>query len=260
MSFSFLDGIFAIVCGCFLVSTRRLDNREDCFGRDTTASLRGLAMFGIMIHHMHTRMGGHSPVLSPSGYLGVGLFFFISGYGNMLSLNRRQDIRVKWLIDKLVKLYIPFFVAYWIFFGMLEIFYSDLVPTPKELLFDLVTLSLPNKDTWFVKIILLCFLIHWLAKKLTSDITKQNAIITIAILVYTVTAMKMHVNSQWYSSVLCYPLGCIVAMPTLFKKLLELLEKYKIVSMVVFAIAMVMSLMISHRMWIITMTCPIFFQ
>ncbi len=260
MSFSFLDILFAIFVVIFLINTTRLDQSEKGFNKGTTASLRGIAMLLIIIHHMHSRLSGTSPVLKDGGYLAVGLYFFISGYGNSLSLSKRSKINFKWLIDKLIKLYIPFLVAYCFYFIALLIWKSDLLPTVKELIFDLVTISLPNKDTWFAKIILLCFLIHWIAKKISNDSIKQNIIIVIAILIYVCIARKLGVKTQWYTAVACYPLGCIFAQPTVFSIIIDFFSKRKIFSFVLFLITTVFAVALSHKIWIITMVCPILFS
>ena len=65
---SFLDVIMAAFVVCFLGFTRPLEKGEQGFGRDTTATLRGLAMLGIVLHHIHNRFGYASPILSSIGY------------------------------------------------------------------------------------------------------------------------------------------------------------------------------------------------
>lgn len=256
---SFLDIIFGVFILGFLAFTRLLDKDEKGFGKETTASLRGIAIIWIIIHHIHSRFAGTSPVLTPA-YLGVGLFFFISGYGNMLSINRKSEVSFKWMLDKLIKLYIPFFVAYWIYYLILKIFFADLVPTVKETVIDILTASLPNKDSWFVKIILLCFLIHWIARKLFSDTLKQNIVILVLTLAYAFVMWKTKSKPQWYTTVACYPLGCIVAQPHIFKKVLDFLREKKVLSFIAFSVLFIVSMILVKYKWIITLTCPIWFS
>ena len=260
MSFGFLDIFFALFLVAFLFCTRPVSGEDSGFDRDTTASLRGIAMLMIMIHHVHSRFNGNSPILDPGGYLCVGLFFLISGYGNTLSLNKRKELKTDWLVNKLIKLYIPFFVAYWIYYAFLKVLYVERVPSGKEIISDLLTMSLPNKDTWFVKIILLCFLIHWGAKKIFSDVQKQQIFITVLILIYIIAARKILVKPQWYTTVACYPLGCIIACPRALDKLLKFLREKKAFSFVAFSILTVIALIAARKVWLVTMVCPIFFS
>ena len=168
----------------FFAFARPLGKGGEGFGRDTTAALRGLAMLGIMLHHIHNALGYSSTVLILAGYLTTGLFFFISGYGNTLSVNKRPKVSLDWLYKKILKIYIPFFAAYWIYYLFLILMHPELCPGIKETMVDLVTVSLPNEISWFPKIILLCFAVHWIAKKLFRNDTLQNGFITAVILVY----------------------------------------------------------------------------
>lgn len=256
---SFLDIIFGVFILGFLAFTRLLDKDEKGFGKETTASLRGVAIIWIMIHHIHTRLEGSSPILTPA-YLAVGLFFFISGYGNMLSINRRSEVSLKWMLDKIIKLYIPFFVAYWIHYILLRTFYADLVPPVKKVAVDIITASLPYRDCWFLKIILMCFLIHWVARKLFSDTLKQNVFIFVLIMVYIFIMWKLRVYHKWYTSVACYPLGCIVAQPRIFKKVLDFLREKKVFSFIAFGTLFIASMILVKYKWIITLSCPIWFS
>ena len=256
---SYLDLIFGLFVIAFLAFARifRGQNNQG-FGKDTTASIRGIAMIGIILHHIHSRFQGQSPILAATGFLGTGIFFFISGYGNMLSINRREDsVKIDWFLKKLVKLYIPFFVAYWIYFCVLELFYKDLVPSVKEILIDLVTASLPNKDSWFIKIILLCFLVHWIAKNLFSDCFKQNLFIFVVIAIYVIVMWRMHVKTQWYTSPICYPIGCIVAKPKLLNKILTYLKEKKVFSFVIFLLAFFAAMVLTRKIWAVTLVCPV---
>ena len=208
---SYLDIIMALLFFAFFVCSRQIGNYT-IFGRDSTDSLRGLAMLGIILHHIHNRLGLCSPIISQVGYLATGLFFFISGYGNMLSINKKNDINVKWFVRKLLKIYVPFFVAYWFYYICNIIFYPCEVPTIKEMIQDIITISLPNEISWFPKIIVLCFLIHYLTRKAFSNRIIQLATISMVICVYIVIMWKKGTGSYWYNSVLCYPFGIFVSL------------------------------------------------
>ena len=98
---SFLDLIMAILVASLLFMSKPVSSACDIFSRDSTASFRGMAMLGIMLLHIHSALGLLSPVLLQVGYLATGLFFFISGYGNMISLNKKEQ-SFKWLCNKLL--------------------------------------------------------------------------------------------------------------------------------------------------------------
>lgn len=257
---SFLDAILASLVVLFAISMRPLSDKEKGFNRDTTATLRGLAMLGIILHHIHNRFGIYSPILSQVGYLTTGMFFFISGYGNMLSINKRIEVKADWLIKKIIKIYVPFFVAYWIYYIMLIILYNTKVPSIVEMITDIFTVSLPNQVSWFPKIILLCFLVHWIAKKVTSNVLIQNILLLCFILLYIIIMWKIGQEIYWYNSVLCYPMGCIIAKPTIFSKLLDWLKNCKVLSFILFFVAFIIVFIATQKTWLLTFICALLFS
>lgn len=257
---SFLDVIMAAFVIGFLVCTRRLAKDEQGFDRDTTATLRGVAMIGIVLHHIHNRFGYASPVLSSIGFLATGLFFFISGYGNMLSINKRNEVKLDWLYKKVLKIYIPFFVTYWVYYLCLSLIYADLRPSGTETIIDILSVSLPNEVSWFPKIILLCFAIHWIAKKLFHNVLFQNGFILSSILIYIIIMWKLGYWDYWYNSVFCYSVGCIYAKPIVFDKLLRYLRDKKIFSFLCCGLLFGAAILIPRNILDIRFWCPVFFS
>ena len=91
---------------------------------DDTYSLKGIAMLMIIIGHAFNGYPG-----TDTGYfypawldclhmelwaaMGVSIFFFLSGYGMFLALDKRQgSIDMKYVISKVRKLFVPLLV-YW---------------------------------------------------------------------------------------------------------------------------------------------------
>lgn len=256
----FLDIVFGGLVILVMVFLRPLPKDEQGFDRDTTATLRGLAMLGIVMHHVHNRFGLDSPILSQVGYLMTGLFFFISGYGNMLSLKNRKEVNVTWLYKKVMKIYLPFLVVYVIYYIVLMCLYRDIVPNGIETFVDIVTVTLPNEVSWFPKIILLCFLNHWLARKLCSNALVQNILLVSLILLYMAIMWKTGHSGYWYNSVFCYSVGSIVARPILFGRILEWLKEKTCFSFIVFVIAFLGIFVLASRIWLLKFVCVVFFS
>lgn len=211
---TFLDlSLITVVLCSFFFSSENPDISR-IFNRDTTATLRGLAMLGIMALHIHDGCRYRSPFLVNEAYLSVALFFFISGYGNQLSMCKKfqnSKIPSSWLRNKIVKIYAPFFVCYLVCFGMLYFMNTDKMPTVKETIKDLCLVSLPNQLTWFPKIILFCFLSHYLSHIVTSNRNKQTGILFGLIIAYILFAIARNWKPVWYKSVIAYPVGALVA-------------------------------------------------
>lgn len=208
---SFLDIILALTLVMFLVQSRTIADGA-IFERDSTAALRGVVMIGIILHHIHNRLGFDSPVLKQMGDIANGFFFFVSGYGNTLSVNKRDTIDIKWFIKKYLKILVPFLAAYCIFFLGIALLFPSEVPNKKELIWDILTISLPNQVSWFPKIIVLCFLVQYVAKKIFRKPMMQFLAISAVLCGYVVLMIGFRMGLFWYASVLCYPFGVFVSL------------------------------------------------
>ena len=181
---SYLDGIMVILLIAFFAISKSIKNENLVFDRDSTATIRGLAMIGIILHHIHNRLTFSSLLLASIGYLSTAIFFFISGYGNSLSINKKNP-NFRWILKKISKIYIPFFVIYWLYFISNCIFYPEKIPAFREIIQDIFTISLPNEVSWFPKIIVLCFILHFLSKKaFSNNKTLQCIMITSSLIIY----------------------------------------------------------------------------
>lgn len=80
-------------------------------------------------------------------------------------MKKNSLVQVQWLSKKIFKIYIPFLVVYVIYYASNVMLYPTEVPTFTEVLQDVLTVSVPNQVSWFPKIILACFFVHWLIKR-----------------------------------------------------------------------------------------------
>lgn len=207
----FLDLLFAISIIVFLCNVKFVNGGT--FNRELTAVLRDVAMIGIILHHIHNELHYFSPIMTQIGYVGTALFFFISGYGNMISINNKY-----WLINKFSKIYVPYIVVYALF-----LIFSSCVElnnlSIEEIATDLITVSLPRYVSWFPKIILLCFVLQYLSRLLSRNQTIQLLIVGCVVVSFIVYAYTNQWDSYWYNSVFCYCVGCLFANPIVRKKL-----------------------------------------
>lgn len=252
---NFLDVILvAVIIFMVLKSTSKVDYRV--FDRNSTAVMRGVVMIGIILHHVHNNLQLSSPILGQVGYLGTALFFFISGYGNHISLNKNNS-ELKWLLKKVLKIYIPFLISYVIYYLVLLIGYHDILPSLNELANDLVTVSLPNQVSWFPKIILVCFLFHWVIRRLFSKESSQVMVLCISILCMVIALWKLGFPSYWFNSVLCYPIGAIVNEKK--EKFITIMNEHKYSFLGILVFLFVASFLAAHKFWFISVITAVLF-
>lgn len=186
--------------------------REYTYSKQNFANLKSLAMLMIIFHHVLKEFLPLSGLLelicNHFGYLGAGVFFFLSGYGLRKSFEKRTEIDWEWVKDKCKKLYIPFVFAFAFSFLLILLFKKDF--SFQEIMKDYFTFSLPNKTTWFYKIIIGFYILMPLVYRLSCNNTVRNLVILAVTLIYFIVVSRF-ADSYWYNTVMNFPSGMILA-------------------------------------------------
>lgn len=87
--------------------------------KNNTYEVRGLCMLLILFHHIYVQLVGMDlnipyigMILAPGGYLGTGLFFFMSGYGLYCSMSSKKELPFSYLWQRLYKMISVFVIGY----------------------------------------------------------------------------------------------------------------------------------------------------
>lgn len=141
-------------------------NRKD---KSLTYSLRGIAIIGIIIHHLTRHILNNPngyPLFYDLGYLGVGVFLFLSGYGNVKSYNINK-LKNYWE-KKFVKIFLPY-----VFFVTIIIMGNFFIWGVKEsyikAIMQMVGMFNIIGEYWYVPYLILCYLIFYLIMRLDID-------------------------------------------------------------------------------------------
>ena len=186
------------------------------FEKESTYSLRGICM--LMIIASHTTVNSDDSLYSILQFLlfdywgafGTGLFFLLSGYGMFLSLQKAKEITTNYLLNKLRKLFLPFFYTWVIYLLFFIIF--DRSQINLHLLSEFFTLSLPlGIDTWFFKVILGLYLLIILLFRIPISNALRITIISILVFTYYIVFRELSFGPWWYNTVLNFPLGMLFA-------------------------------------------------
>ena len=193
------------------------------FTFEKTNIIRGLAIYGIFISHIATH---YTLYLSPNfiekyviyitvllGDLGVAIFFFLSGYGNYISIDSRlKENSYKsinfWIVDRLKKMLLTFFVCYFIDLAVNVLLFKNILSI-KDILIDLVTLSVPNVTTWYFKIQLLLYIITYLGVILLKSNKHLISFVFGFSLVYIIVMYKFKFGAFWWQNTMAYCIGMI---------------------------------------------------
>lgn len=185
-----------------------------------TDILKGIAIIAIFISHIATHSSFYLHNSGEEGYLlkfilyflvtlgdiGVALFFFFSGYGNYLSLEKGsgKDFYWKWFMKRVKKCLITFFISYLIVYLMRMI--NGEILRKEQVISDCFSITMPNTETWYLKIQLLFYIITFLC----ALVWRRKGYLKVIALISFVYSFGMYITgmkSFWWQTALCYVLG-----------------------------------------------------
>lgn len=192
----------------YRVSFRKKQS-EDLLSRETTNVLKGHAIILIMIHHMVLRMTAPG-ILLPfriTGYLGVTLFFFMSGFGLVCASNGREKIYAKgFMLKRICKIYFPALFAQLIYLLVLTAFF-DQHDTPHGFLISLFGLYPADTSQWYIIAAFFWYLVFWVSLK-SFGINKKSVFFMFGMaFLYLIVCILLNLTKNWMDTCLCFPLG-----------------------------------------------------
>ena len=194
-------------------------NSLPLFRREDTYSLRGICMIMIIIHHLfqYTRHyyninypNFFSFILQSLGFLSTGVFFFLSGYGMYKSLEKQGKVTAKYIFRHIKKLYAPF-----LFILFLTILYDSSINgfDFTSYIVSLFSMDLLHyNNLWFLKVITLLYLFVMLVSLFFISMRIRVLIVFGGVTLYSIVAAILGLGTWWYNSILCFPLGMLLAL------------------------------------------------
>lgn len=187
-----------------------------------TYPLRGICMLVIFFHHAFNRYarleyvcGGKELLINGVysvfhwGFLATGIFFFLSGFGLYLSIQRNNPLTYDWLGTQLKKMIQPFLFLWVIYIIFFLIWDRDHLTS--RLLFEFFTLCSPGRETWFFKVIVGTYLVTFFTFKYIRTSCWQIITLFILTTTYIVIMRRYSFGPWWYNSILNFPIGMIFA-------------------------------------------------
>lgn len=214
----------------------KLLNSRPIMDIQDTYTLRGICMLMIIIHHVYKLYPDCPDSIMRWGYLGVAVFFVISGWGMYCSMERQEDLTWGYFAKQMKKLLIPYVIIW----PIAEIFYCvqhiDYLSV-RGLLRDFITLTFPPYPAlWFFKVIVAAYVLSIGTFILIKSKITRLVIISLFSIIYYILAWKVvHLPMWWWGTSICVVAGMWMAA---YKEKLEyLFNNYKYILLIGFVIA-----------------------
>lgn len=195
-----------LLAGLLVLSVKSIHKRETISPRisvETSTCLKGISAVLVAMHHVQQQnvLAKYYLVFGYIGFILVGLFFFLSGYGLAYGFRNKQGYMKSFLKKHLLSIYMP----YWI---MLLLNTAVRYASGKE--FDtrrFVLAILGFSEHWFVTGILLFYLFFYIAFRFVRPEWGKQLLLLVLILSYMIACTRLGLMSSYTASSLCFMLG-----------------------------------------------------
>lgn len=171
--------------------------------RDEELCLKGLGAFSIMIGHIAPAVIGF---FFP-GDLWVGIFFFYSGYGLMISYRKKENYLSHFIRRKIINIYIPFAVAE-ISYLLSRAVIEHRNYSYKDLFFSVLGIKLSNSVLWYIVEIMVIYFIFWLIHYNRNRVQNEWYWV-ILYAVFLVIGVVLDIGTWWYVSTSGFLIGIL---------------------------------------------------
>ena len=181
--------------------------------RETGKALRGFFALVIILHHLAFAFsaGILTGWLQIAGIPSVSVFFFLSGYGLMMSYRKNPAYKDRFLMQRIPKVLVPYLVVtalFWLF---------DAINGDRYSAKALILASLNGKPvvhySWYIICILLFYVFFWVLMCLCK---KRYFMMVLGACcwyaAYMVFCIKMNYETYWYRTALFLIVGMIWAL------------------------------------------------
>ena len=181
----------------------------------SSETLKGIFTVAILICHINAvngmlNYGLLGTAVQSLGYLSVGGFFFLSGYGLSFSYDKKGESYFdNFLRSKLLFLYtvnIMFIVIY----SVRDIVIYNAFSLPLLIKSFFIGGTVIDKG-WYIEVQCLLYLLFYLSYKFFKDKKKGTAVLTILTSVYILLCALLKLSTTWYETALCFSAGCAYA-------------------------------------------------
>ncbi len=208
--------VFLILPVLFFYKTKIINfttiktNHDLSLSKNTNNQLKGIFIIIVVLSHISTHMDSSSllAVFPPTGYLAVGGFFFISGFGLTKSLKRNNAYLNGFFYKKIVRIYLPFVIIN--IFTMIVLYLNGTTYTYDVIIEYIIPIKLIDSTLWFIVTILIFYFFFYVSFKKNYNL-KSLFMVTTLTLIYILVCRFFDMGNWTYISSLCFPVGIYYA-------------------------------------------------
>lgn len=243
---------FCMMLAIVIMALPNVKNVKVLFDRENTNATKGIAILMIILSHILQYTGEAIPVVGGNkiravvgsfGAVGVAIFFFLSGYGIFLLLNKRDKkfLVLQTVILQIIRLVLVFVVSFGVVgivrLVLIEVFHTTPIAGSK-VFHSFITLQMIGTSTWYLKIQIIFYLFAMVSFCI-FPLKYRNAVITLFVIGYVVIAKWINLPDFWWKTAMCFPMGALCAENK--ERLSCFVERNKLLTIISVFIAMILA-------------------
>lgn len=197
-------------------------NREnkEFLNSNQTLQMKGIFALFVILVHFSQRMGNPGPMIlfKNPGYLAVGGFFFISGYGLYSSYLKSNKDLFKKTIIRIGNIYKPFIVIT-VVYVLIRTFYLENKYSLSDILLYILNIKQIDPITWYLFTMVCFYIMFYISYKYFKEKKSEIVLFILSILYMIVAAYLSKEKIWWYNTTFLFLTGVI------FKKYEEKIKK-----------------------------------
>jgi membrane-bound acyltransferase YfiQ involved in biofilm formation len=207
-----------------LIFIFRWKNNNLYLNKDNTENMKAIAITIIVIHHFSQKLE-NTGLLTPFkgfGYLGVSIFFFLSGFGLMVSYMNKENYLSNFFTKRMSKVYIPFVLV-----NIIQLIFSYFISNTRYDLSNIICyifgIKLISCELWYILIILLWYVLFYISFKYFEKSTGEKILYVVAI-AYFLLSWRFGLSKNWYDTSFIFPIGVSFCLRK--DKIINIMNKY----------------------------------
>lgn len=184
---------------------------KNLFPKELSHILKGLLAFIIVGSHLHYVTSLYIwDIFNKFGTSVVAMFFFISGYGLMSSLNKNGEKYLNSFFSKrLLSIFVPFIVITIIYLFANWIFYNIV---PNNIIFNLYKNGdTPLPNSWFIFSLIYFYLTFYFSFRYIRNTKIGISVVFLLSIIFIVWCMYMSYSRAWWVCALAFPTGLFIS-------------------------------------------------
>ena len=205
--------IFILLPILLLWRAKLAQNIKDfTFTKDKSDQLKGLFILIVILHHISQRLQCNKSCMiffKDAGYLAVGMFFFISGFGLMKSLIIKENYLDDFFKRRILRIYFPFIIVN--ILTLLVLYLKGENISLENAIQYIVGIKLIDSTLWFIVAITLFYFFFYIIYSQIKKLNHAHILLVVGTLLYILFCKITHQGGWKFVSIFCFPLGILYA-------------------------------------------------